>query len=158
MKQVLLLSLLTIGFCAPSAEAQETPEITKQVLILRSTKSYQQASTTARQAAARLHAKLDLGGYRPNAQSGLTMSKAECEDNGFEYPAYVPRGREAENSRIISIEYSDGYAGFAKGYYLVVAAVGQPGSALVRQTSVAARQWYPDAYTKQTRIWVGCMH
>ncbi|GAB3584153.1 hypothetical protein GCM10027345_30770 [Hymenobacter daeguensis] len=137
---------------------QQEPWVTKDVVILQSTKDYQTALTTARQAASRLHIPLNLEGYRPNAHSGLTMSKATCADNGFEYPAYVARGREIEDSAYVSIEYSTGYNGFAKGYYLVVAAVGGSGSAVVRTAGTAARHWYADAYVKRTQVWVGCIH
>ena len=132
--------------------------VTKDILILRSTKVYAAALETARQAAARLHTRLDLEGYRPNPQSGLSLSKVACAENGFGYPAYVARGRENEATNFVSIEYSNGYDGFTKGYYLVVAAIGQPGSAVVLQATSAARQWYSDAYVQRTRVWVGCVH
>jgi len=116
------------------------------------------ALATARQAAARLHASLNLEDYRPNSKTGLTMSNTDCVANGFTFPAYVARGRENETAPFVSIEFSNGYNGFAKGYYLVVAGVGEPGSAKLRQTNALAKQWYPDAYFKKTQIWLGCIH
>jgi hypothetical protein len=138
--------------------AQDDAWVTKDILILQSTRDYKTALATARQAAARLRMPLNLEGYQPHAQSGLTMSKADCADNGFDYPAYVARGRNAEEGAFVSVEYSSGYNHFADGYYLVVAAVGAPGSATVRNVSTSARQWYADAYAKRTKVWVGCMH
>lgn len=159
MRQILVItSCFAAAVFSQPVAAQDEPLITKEVLVLQSTKDYKTALATARQAAARLHTTLDLEGYYPHAQSGLTMSKADCADNGFDYPAYVARGRQDENHAFVSIEYSTGYDKFTKGYYLVVAAVGEPGSALVRKTSATARQWYADAYAKRTQVWVGCIH
>ena len=144
-------------YCHNPVFAQKPPLVTKNIFILRSTKDYAAALETARQATARLHTRLDMEGYRPNSQSGLTISKVACVENGFKYPAYVARGRKTEDTNFISIEYSNGYEGFTKGHYLVVAAIGKPGSAVVNKATSAARQWYPDAYAKRTRVWVGCM-
>ncbi|MGY3087237.1 hypothetical protein ACVWYF_000263 [Hymenobacter sp. UYAg731] len=154
------LALACLAAIIPSQKlvAQEEPWVIKDVLILQSTKDYKAALISARQAAARLHILLDLKGYRPNAQSGLTMSKTVCADNGFEYPTYLARGREMEDAAYVSIEYSTGYNGFAKGFYLVVAAVGESGSPVVRNTSTAAHRWYNDAYAKRTQVWLGCIH
>lgn len=154
------LTLVCLAALIPGQQlvTQEVPWVTKDVLILQSTKDYQAALTSARLAAARLRIPLNLEGYRPNAHSGLTMSKKDCADNGFEYPAYVARGREEEDAAYVSIEYSTGYNGFAKGYYLVVAAVGESGSTVVQNTSTAAHHWYNDAYAKRTQVWVGCIH
>jgi chloramphenicol 3-O-phosphotransferase len=158
VRHLLVIIGLMVILSGQRAMAQDVPLITKEVLVLQSTRDYKTALATARQAAARLHTTLDLEGYQPNPQSGLTMSKADCADNGFGYPTYVARGRQVEKQSYVSIEYSNGYNGFAHGYYLVVAAVGETGSAVVRDTSAAARRWYPDAYAKQTQVWVGCIH
>ena len=161
MRKLILIGLLTTTVCTQRVGAQDKTDmlVKKDVVILQSAKSYQVALQTARQAASRLHIPLDLEGYRPHTSEGLTMSKADCASNGFEYPTYVPRGYGlVADSAFVSIEYSNGYDGFAKGYYLVVAAVGQPGSAAVRQTSAASQRWYADAYTKRTTVYISCMH
>ena len=158
MRKLALIGCIAGIYCSNTVFAQETPMVMKDILILRSTKDYAAALETARQAAARLHIRLDLGGYRPSIQSGLTLSKVDCAKNGLEYPAYIARGREYKSSNFVSIEYSNGYPGFTKGYYLVVAAIGQPGSAVVRQATLAARECYSDAFAKRTRVWVGCIH
>ena len=139
MSPFLATCLLAVFISSPAAQVQE-PWIPKEVLILQSTNNYKQALATAQQAATRLRVPLNLEDYKPNAQSGLTMSKDVCVANGFEYPAYVPRGRQEEKHAFVSIEYSNGYNGFAHGYYLVVAAVGETGSSVVRDASVLARR------------------
>lgn len=141
------------------AQEKTNELVTKELVILRSTKDYRAALLTARQAARQLQLPLDLEGYHPHPIAGLTLSKADCANSGFDYPAYIPRGYGlAADSAFVSIEYSSGYSEFAKGYYLVVAAVGQPGARVVRQAISASRRWYADAYGKRTRVYVGCMH
>lgn len=144
----------------PVAAQDYNIDVPKEIVILQSTKSYPAALKTAREAAAKLHLKLDLAGNQPNAKTGLSLSKTDCNgDGGPGYPCYYARGDgNAENSHFISIEYSTAYQGFAKGYYIVVAAIGAPGSPLVRTTRAAAQRLYPDAYAKPTSVWRGCMH
>jgi len=70
----------------------------------------------------------------------------------------VPRGQGgAEDSDYLSIEFSDGYTGFAKGYYIVVAALAPPKSAALRQTLARVQRAYPTAYAKRTSVWLGGM-
>ncbi|MGI4867300.1 MAG: hypothetical protein ACRYFZ_25505 [Janthinobacterium lividum] len=161
MRKLILVGLITTIACTQRVNAQDKINmlVKKEVVILQSTQSYQAALQTARQAASRLHIPLDLEGYRPHPSAGLTLSKAACANNGFEYPTYIPRGYGlVADSAFVSVEYSNGYEGFTKGYYLVVAAVGQPSAAAVRQTSVTSQRYYADAYTKRTTVYIGCMH
>ena len=161
MCKFFLVSLFATICCAQQVWAQDETDklVRKDIVILQSTKSYQVALQTARQAASQLHIPLDLEGYRPHPSEGLTLSKAACADNGFEYPAYIPRGYGlVPDSAFVSIEYSSGYDQFAKGYYLVVAAVGRPGSRAVHHANTTSKRWYADAYTKRTTVYIGCMH
>jgi len=133
--------------------------VPKEIVILHSTKNYAAALKTAKEAATHLGKKLDLESNHPNKKLGLSMTKADCEDNAYEYPCYTARcDGSAENSDYISIEYSDAYEGFAKGYYIVVAAIAEPRSVIVKNTVAAAKKWYKDAYAKRTSVWRGCMH
>ena len=160
-----LLSLLPISLLAlalPAAaqdDAKWNTAVPADIVILQSTRSYATALKTARQAAARLHTKLDLEGNLPHPTAGLTISKADCVADGYDYPSYLARGDGSiDETPFVSIEYSTAYEGFAKGYYIVVAAVGKPGSAAVQRTKATAKAYYPDAYAKRTRVWFGCMH
>jgi hypothetical protein len=144
-----------------SALAQEdfNVSVPKNIVILQSTRDYNAALAGARQAATKLKRPLKLSDNHPNKELGLSLTKADCEGNGYDFPCYLPRGNGmAEDSDYISIEYSDGYEGFAKGYYIVVAALANPNSANLRQTLARVRQAYPGAYAKRTAVWRGCMH
>lgn len=152
-------------FCINFAFAQDkyNTEVPKDIIILRSTKNYQTALITAKQAASRLRKKLDLRGLTANTKIGLTMSKADCYGSGgsddFGYPCYLARGEgNAANDDYISIEYANAYKGFAKGYYIVVAAITDVKSADMKNRLATIQKAYPDAYAKRTYIWFGCMH
>lgn len=156
----LFLALLLLSFIS-DARAQDkfNTLVPKEIVILRSTKSYDAALKSAQDASVRLRKKLYLQGYRPNKQNGLSLSKSDCEGDGFDYPCYVARGDgAADSSNYISIEYSNAYEGFAKGFYMVVAAIGDVRSPIVNNALISARKIYADAYSKKTRVWFGCMH
>ncbi|RYY25026.1 MAG: hypothetical protein EOP41_05460 [Sphingobacteriaceae bacterium] len=148
---------------AAFAQDKYNTEVPKDIIILRSTKNYQTALSVAKQAASKLHQKLDLRGLTANTKTGLTMSKADCLGSGgsddFGYPCYIARGEgNAFNDAYISVEFADAYKGFAKGYYVVVAAITDVKSAAMKNKLAAIKKTYPDAYAKRTYIWLGCMH
>ena len=154
----LFISLLA-GTTPALAQTNYNTEVPKDIVILQSTRDYPAALAGAKQAAARLGRPLKLAGYQPNKALGLSASKADCVGGGYDYPCYVPRGQgQAENSDYVSIEFSDGYTGFAKGYYIVVAALAPPNSPVLRQTLARVQRAYPTAYAKRTAVWFGCMH
>lgn len=155
-------------FCFPffflfvlGADAQEqyNVEVPKNILILKSTRKYADALATAKQAAVRMGTKLDLRENHPNSEIGLSLSPNDAKESGYEFPAYQARGDgAAANDNYISVEYSSAYKGFAKGYYIVVAAVSDIGSDATAERLKKIKKFYPDAYTKRTFVWFGCMH
>lgn len=156
-----ILSIFSFLLAAGPALAQSdyNVDVPKDIVILQSTRDYAAALAGARQAATKLGRPLKLAGYHPNKELGLSASQADCTGGGYDFPCYVPRGQGgAENSDYLSIEFSDGYAGFAKGYYMVVAALAPPNSATLRQTLARVQRAYPTAYAKRTSVWFGCMH
>ena len=160
-----IIGCILLLFAAHHTFAQDefNVEVPKDIIILNSTKDYKVALATAKKASASLHKKLDLRGLNPNAKIGLSMSKGDCmEDAGGDengYPCYPARGDgAANNDDYISVEYSNAYKGFAKGYYIVVAAITDVKSLDMKNKLTAIKKKYPDAYAKRTYIWRGCMH
>jgi hypothetical protein len=150
--------ILLFSFVATNAQretAEERPYVKKSFLIILSSKNYTEAKKIAAEAASKLNIKLDLKGLKPNKESGLTFSTKECEGNGWDYPCYVSRGR-YDDGEFVTIDYSDAFDGFAKGYYIVTTASGD--AALVKKTLVKVKKMYKTAYIKQTEIYIGCMH
>ncbi len=153
-----MLCMTTVSY-AQAQEEQWNVTVPKDIIIVQSTKDYNAALQTAKQAATMLGRKLDLEGNHPNKKLGLSLTKSDCEGTAYDYPCYMARGDgAAENSDFISIEYSNAYEGFAKGYYIVVAGIAEPGSAMIKNTLDAVRKHYKDAYAKRTKVWHGCMH
>lgn len=135
------------------ANAQR-PVIEKGFAIIHSTKDYSAALQTVEEASRKLDIKIDLRGYYPNEEIGLkTDSVCGCG----EAHDYLARGR-WDDGIYISIEYSDRYKGFAKGYYIVIIASGKKGSKQLTETLESAKNYYADSYVKNTSVYIGCMH
>jgi effector-binding domain-containing protein len=153
-KLLLLLTTILIIHVAP-AQTNESAMVTKSFLIIASTKNYTQAKTQAVAAAKKLHITLNLRGLQPHKTNGLTFAKNICDGDGFDYPCYVSRGRELD-ATYISIEWSNAFNSFAKGYYVVIAHCGN------KTTTNAAlkkiKKYYATAYAKQDEVYLGCMH
>ena len=126
-------------------------------IILRSTRSYQEALVFADEAAKKLGIHLDLRGLTYDPAHGLTWPKEKCTNPLYPFPFYLARGR-FDAGVYVSIESSDAYTGFAEGYFLVIAASGPPNSSDSKQVLTNAREFYPDAYSKVAPVYHGCMH
>jgi hypothetical protein len=150
---ILLFSFNTTN--AQTKTAEDRPYVKKSFLIILSSKSYAEAKNLATEAAKKLNIKLDLRALKPNKESGLTFNAKECEGNGWDYPCYVSRGR-YDDGEFVTIDYSDAFDGFATGYYIVTTASGN--AMLVKTALAKIKKVYKTAYTKQTEIYIGCMH
>jgi hypothetical protein len=158
MKYLVLL-ILSI-FSLQRAEAQDNqpepiPYVNTHFCIILSTKSYAAAKKVAEQAGKKYKIKIDYRDLLPNKKIGLTLSREDCEGQGWDYPAYYSRGRETEGE-YLSIEYSNAFEGFTKGYYIVIVAHGD--KADCNKTLLKVKPTYKTAYIKQTEVYVGCMH
>lgn len=161
MKQLLIL--VTVLFSTVSINAQEVDSsmadqyVEKEFVIILSSKNYEAALKTAKEAAVKLKVKLDLRGLKKNRETGLTWDKKTCDTDWFGYPCYVARGR-YDDGEYISIEHSSAYTGFKEGYYIVIAAGGFAGSSDLKKSLTRARKGYKDAYSKRSKVYIGCMH
>jgi len=128
-------------------------------VILISTKSYDSALKRAEEAVEKLGYPLDLRDLHANEQTGLTFTEEQCAEicggAGVEYPQYLPRIDWGE-SKYVSIEYSNAYEGFTKGYYIVIVASGEKGDPIIQEALKEAKQFYEDAYAKTCSVYMGC--
>lgn len=157
-----MLIRFLIGICmvipfSIHAQEQEEQFIEKEFVIILSSKDYDAALRTAKSAAEKLQYKLDLRDLKKNKQSGLTWSEKICEDEWGEFPCYVARGR-YDDGNYVSVEYSNAYNDFTEGYYIVVIAGGAKGSEDVKSALAKAKRFYKNAYSKTTKVYIGCMH
>lgn len=129
-------------------------EVEMKFLILKSTKNYASALKTAKEASNKLGLKLDLRNYFYDKEEGLaTDSLCECGENH----GYIPRGR-FDDGEYISIEFSDYYEGFNEGYYIVIAKAFNDEDEETKTVFKEVKQHFPDAYIKNSMVYVGCMH
>ncbi len=154
------LNLLAILF-AISLQAQEgITTVDKQILILSSSTSYMAAQQVALEAADKMNRELkEDRKLTPNKETGLTMSAKDCDELGWGYPCYGARGQEgALNTYYISVEHSNAYEELSDGYYIVVMAVDNKNSEIMKANHKLAKTFYPDAYVKNIQGWIGCSH
>jgi hypothetical protein len=140
---------------AQTETTEDRPYVKKSFLIILSSKNYTEAKKIATEAAKKLNIKLDLRALKPNKESGLTFNAKECEENGWDYPCYVSRGR-YDDGEFVTIDYSDWFVGFAKGYYIVSTASGNKEEVKIAFEKV--KKMYKSAYVKQAEIYIGCTH
>lgn len=149
------IALINSTYCQNADDSEMY--VKKDFLIIASTKNYNVALATAKKVSADQDIQLDLRGLSENKQTGLTLSKEDCENEGWEYPAYVARGR-WDDGIYISIEYSDAFIGFRQGYYVVIAASGNRNENNYKNIFRKIKQSYKTAYSKSSKVSIGCMH
>lgn len=155
MKLLSMLFLLFF-FTVPSiAQDDVEPYIKKYFTIAASTKDYSVAKRKAFKVAEQLDIKLDLRNLHPRKE-GLSFPDSVCINNGWEAPCYVARGR-WDDGEYVSIEWSDAFSGFSKGYYIVVVSSGDDLERMKTRLNVVKR-FVSDAYIKSTDVYIGCMH
>ncbi len=130
----------------------------KSFLIIHSTHNYKEARGVAEESSKKLGLELKLRDLLENSKIGLTFPKDICKDNDWEYPCYIARGR-YDDGLYVSVEYSNAYSGFAEGLYIVIV-LGDFKSSdqYLLETLRKAKMYYPDAYVKSTKVYLGCIH
>lgn len=146
--------LISILFCIVLNTESQTIENTesKSFLIIQSTKSYNRALKKAQLACNDLSFTLNLRNLFRDKTNGLTTNEV-CGCG--EKHGYIARGR-YDDGEYISIEYSSSYEAFAPNYYIVVVASGKRTE--LNDLLPKIREEYPDAYIKESSVYVGCMH
>lgn len=153
----LLNTLFLFSFIVLPSIAQDDiePYIKKYFTIVASTKDYNSAKRQAMKVAEQMDIKLDLRDLHPTDE-GLSFPDTVCLNNGWEAPCYVARGR-WDDGEYVSIEWSDAFSGFSKGYYIVVVSSGDDLKRMKTRLNVVKR-FVSDAYIKSTDVYIGCMH
>jgi hypothetical protein len=153
-----------VGACHRALASEEDAdryikEATAQVefVIVKSTANYDEARGIAAEASKRLRAPMKLRDLAPTSKGGLSFPKGICEENGWDSPCYVARGR-YDDGAYVSIEHTSGYPEFKPNFYIVVVASDRKGSALIKKTAREAQKIFPDAYTRVAQVYMGCIH
>ena len=157
MKKILFISIAILYALSPFAQENNAAIEKVGFLIVYAGKDYDMAKKVAEEAHEHLGYELNFRGHEYNSELGLSLPKRDCEEEGFEYPAYIQRGR-GKDGNFVSVEYTDAYNNFTKGYYIVVVASYTKGSQKINETLKEVKVHYESAYVKYTDIYVGCMH
>lgn len=159
----MLTMLFSLAAAAPIDEITEgeSPYVDMTYLVAGSTKTYAEAMAVAVKVADGASLPLWPRGlvYDPQHKDyagGLTGTKEACERDS--YPCYSPRGRVDGHEIFISIEHtSNGIVqGFEDGYYIVV--VGTGDRKTVAPALPKVKKVVPDAYLKEVKVYMGCLH
>lgn len=149
---------------APSLVSAKEPDFmeNRHVVILSVYPAFADARADAEKIAKAAHLPFSMEGRVFDKKRGLIYPD-NFDDEVFrgQYVARrehttVLKGSEDERE-YLSVERSDGYDGFKKGYYIVVAGIHTSPSAAIAQAKKFT-PWAPTAYAKKTRIYMGCMH
>ncbi len=164
MKNFLLILLGLASFVsfsqtdiAPVTTEAENPYSERDFLIIASTKNIKEAFVLAKKAAERTGFKFRDNALQKDTIIGATFPIDTCKSAGFEWPCYVARGR-YDDGAYISVEYSDAYKGFQKGFFIVIAANGSKDNEEFKTAVKTIKKNYPKSYVKRTTVYLGCMH
>ena len=152
-----LLTLILILSLSPfvSAEQEITDEMfysDKYILILKSTKDYNEAVNFATEASEQLGLEFDNENRKYSKEKGIYLSE-DADDVAYR-GLYYPR---RYGKDYISLENSNGYKGFKAGYIIVVAGVYSDKESADKALR-KAKEFYGDAYVKRATMWMGCIH
>lgn len=146
------LAFLFLLFSFASSAQEDLATVSKGFTIVLSTKSYDAALKVAKEASEKLQIEFQERGNYPNPEGGLSNDEiCECgESHG-----YLPRGR-YDDGKYVSIEYSSSYSSFAEGYYIVIVNSGDRKE--LEKNLPSVRDHFKNAYVKNDKVYVGCMH
>lgn len=155
MKILILLTLLSLlPFSVTFAEKESIEGeffSDRYILILKSTKDYNEALNFAHDATKKLRLEFDNENKRYSKEKGIYFEGIEDDDyNG----GYYPRRYDEES---ISLENSSGYEAFSDGFIIVVGGIYNDRKSS-KQALGKVKTIYPDAYIKKTKMWMGCIH
>jgi anti-anti-sigma regulatory factor len=156
MKKRVWILFCCVGLFAKDISIDEMvsqQSIEKDFLIVKTTKVYSEAKKFVTEFSKRSGIVVDLRGVSYQKEVGLTPKKEACLESGFRYPCYIARGR-YDDGFYLSIEHSDAYEGFTKGYYIVMAASGE----IDEKTIQNVKEFISDSYIKKSMVYMGCIH
>ena len=145
---------------APAAETVPEVDVPRWVVILGVYKNFADAKADALKFSKASKVPFSMRGNIFD-KKGLHFPK-DLDDELYAGEYLARRGNlQSEGDKTleehISVERSDGYQGFAKGFYIVIGTIAetsQEGLAQVERFKALA----PDTYVKKTIIYMGCLH
>jgi hypothetical protein len=124
----------------------------RYIVILKSTKDYNEAVDFATEAAKKLNLEFENKYIKYSKEKGIFYAKS-LPDVMYR-GSYYPRRHSGE---YISLENSSGYEGLASGYIIVVAGVYNDKESADKALR-RIKKFFNNAYVKKANMWMGCIH
>lgn len=160
------VACLSIGFVlVPCLTAQTHDEeeayVPQKVIILGSYKDYPRALKAAKEISSKTEVPFYTRGMIYDKKEGLIWPK-DSEDEIYSGTYMVRRynddcGGEGQKS-CITIERSRFYQGMEPGYYILVGGIFSEKDPDVEKSLRSFQSVVPDAYTKVSKVYMGCLH
>jgi hypothetical protein len=156
---VAMLVASRVGFGGNVNPMKDEVTIPKSVLILGSVKTFSEAESLAKDVSSRSGVPYSTRGMIYDKKKGLIYPK-DFSDELYRGSYYGRRSNdECEGAECISIERSEFYSGFEKGYYVVVGGLYDKSISKEGEAALAKfKKIVPDAYAKKTEVYMGCLH
>ncbi len=152
LKLFILFYLFLFSTTLVFGQTEDEFYVDKSFVITHSSKNYASAEKAAKNAREKLGWDLALRDCAIDSLKGFICNDS-CDCG--EVHGYMPRGR-YDDGNYVSVEHSDYYQGFAKGYYIVVVASGERKDLNITLTKILPT--FKDAYIKNAKVYMGCMH
>ncbi len=165
MRSIFALFLALFGLiAAPPIVSAKDPDFlaNRWVVILSVYNTFDAAHSDAKKIAKASNIQFSMRGRVFDKKRGLIYPD-NFDDEIFRGQYSARRYHKAvlkvgeEQSEYLSVERSEGYDGFRKNLYLVVAGIHDSPAAAQAQAQQFAK-WAPTAYAKKTKIYMGCLH
>ena len=137
-------------------EDDDAPFYPASILVVASDRSYYSALRTAREFGLRSGISYDGQGMIFDCKRGLIVPDDD-PDEAFAGRYVSRRDDRCGSGACTTIERSDAYEGFSRDLYIVVAGVVTRGEEAQARLA-EARRFAPDAYLKDTVLYMGCRH
>ena len=164
MRSAFAFLFAAIFLLSPPAALAKEPDFLEDryVVILSVCKTFAEARAEAEKIAKASKVPFSMEGRVYDKKRGLIYPDND-QDEGFRgqyiarrYHSTFLKGSD-EKRPYLSVERSDGYDGFKKGFYIVVAGIHEDSRSAQADTK-RFTAWVPTAYAKKTRIYMGCLH
>lgn len=169
MKHVKIFFVLIVGILILNAGPSKATDISmadydsakveNSVVILGSFLSYKDAAKAARKISKKTTTPYSTRDMIYDKQEGLIWPKTYSDEiyAGTYYGRRSDMDCGLDSSPCLTVERSDFYSGFEKDYYIIVGGVYDlKDSARIEKVMAHYKPFVPDAYSKKTKIYMGC--
>ncbi|MBX7149286.1 hypothetical protein K1X76_09370 [bacterium] len=155
----LKIVVLVLFFILPSvAFSQEDAQVEKKVLILGSFADYNEALKAAKNISKKSDVLYATRGLVYDAKKGLYWPASDTMVSGEYLARRYNEDCDNQSTICLTIEKSEYYNGFKPKFYIIVGGIYDKTDPEAKIQLNFFKKYIPDAYLKETSIYMGCMH